>query len=127
MDVIAAQYGWSNDQILNLHLTRLNQVRDAIYIRQYTEMQNRHREIEWQTKTLASFIVSVSPVSDKSRSQLQKVLEKISLSDTSDREEPVSTPVGSDGRSIEDIIENGSVEQALERNGSRNIADLFRS
>lgn len=120
MDAISSQYGWGDTEILDLYLCRVCQIKDSIFIRQYYEMQNRHKEIEWQVKTVSSFLIATAQGTEEGKKSLQQLLTRISMSDTNG-----DKTNGSDERSIEDIIENGSVSSALERNGSRNLSELF--
>ena len=122
MDAISSQYGWVDSEILDLYLCRVCQIKDAIYLRQHSEMTNRHHESEWETKTVSAFVIASSGLAPKGKQQLQKMLESISLSDTNgDR----SLLPDNGERSLEDIIENGSVAEALERNGGRSLTELF--
>ena len=122
MDAISSQYGWVDSEILDLYLCRVCQIKDSIYLRQHSEMKNRHHESEWATKTVSAFVIASSGIVPKGKQQLQKMLESISLSDTnSDR----SLLPDNGERSLEDIIENGSVAEALERNGGRSLTELF--
>lgn len=127
MDAISSQYGWPDSEILDLFLCRVCQIKDAIFLRQYAEMINRHHETEWSTKTISSFVVASSGIAQKGKEYLQKTVESISMSDTnSDRSLPSTIDRSSSARTIEDIIENGSVAEALERNGSRSLNELFQ-
>lgn len=65
MDTIQKEYGWTDDVVLGLPLSRAVQARDAIYIRTQLEMHARHREIEWEVKHLASMMVQTT-LSEKS-------------------------------------------------------------
>ncbi len=122
MDAISSQYGWNDQQILDLYLCRVNQIKDSIFIRQYNEMQSKLRETEWSTKTICAFVVASAQIEQKGKEQLQKMLEKISLTDTSSDK----SFVPDSERSIEDIIENGSVAEALERNEGKSLSSLFQ-
>jgi division protein CdvB (Snf7/Vps24/ESCRT-III family) len=127
MDAISSQYGWPDSEILDLFLCRVCQIKDAIFLRQYSEMTNRHHEAEWATKTVSAFVVAASTIPQKAKEQLQKMLEAISMSDTnSDKSLPATITRQPSERTLEDIIENGSVAEALERNGSRSLSDLFQ-
>lgn len=60
IDLIQHEYGWLDEQVLALPLSRAVQIRDAIYLRNQVEMHARHREIEWEVKHLASVIVQTT-------------------------------------------------------------------
>ena len=64
IDVIQSEYGWSDETVLGLSLARLNQIRDAVFIRTQQEMYGRHNEIEWIAKHLATTIVNSTPTDD---------------------------------------------------------------
>jgi hypothetical protein len=57
-DLISAEYGWTDEQILDLTMERIAQVREVIWERRRIE---RHRDLvarEVELKTLASFIAA---------------------------------------------------------------------
>lgn len=60
IDVIQHEYGWLDEQVLALPLSRAVQIRDAIFLRNQVEMHARHREIEWEVKHLATVIVQTT-------------------------------------------------------------------
>lgn len=54
-DLIAQNYGWTDDQILDLTLSRMRQIRDVIWERQGEERRLMLRDKEVELQILASF------------------------------------------------------------------------
>lgn len=65
MDLISSEYGWSDDQILDLTLARLRQITTAIQQRRYLEHRQERLIASWQTRTLAQFVALTIPVEGK--------------------------------------------------------------
>lgn len=65
MDLIASEYGWSDDTILGLTLARIRQVVAAISLRTYRQRLYKESLLEWQTKALAQMIAATVPVEKK--------------------------------------------------------------
>lgn len=61
MDLISSEYGWSDDQILDLTLTRMRQITTAIQQRHYLRHRQSRLVTSWQTRTLAQFIALTIP------------------------------------------------------------------
>jgi hypothetical protein len=103
------------------------QIAHVIDMAQRAETRMRRLEIEWQTKVLASFIANTAS-SEELAKDLLKHLSSISLADADEVasqstpgetvQRPADTPREQE-RSLEDIIENGSVEWAFARNNQR--------
>lgn len=76
IDTIQHEYGWSDEQVLNLPLPRLNQIRDAIFMRSQAVMFNRHREIEWIAKHVSTIIVSSAQADQKGKESVLKIISQ---------------------------------------------------
>ena len=57
-DLIAHEYGWTDEHILDLPLCRLRQVVDALRRRRVSEQLERIRLTEWETRVTCSFIAA---------------------------------------------------------------------
>lgn len=55
-DLLASEYGWSDDQILDLTLGRMRQVREVIWERLAEDRRRALKDKEAEVKTLASFM-----------------------------------------------------------------------
>lgn len=58
MDLIAEQYGWTDDQILDLTMQRMSQIRSVIWERQ---KEDRNKELsvrEYELQTLAAYVAA---------------------------------------------------------------------
>lgn len=118
---IQSAYGWSDEYILDLRIKRLVQIIHVLQRTLEIDTRIRRLEIEWQTKVLAAFIAHTVQ-DEKAAEKLIQAAEKLSLADDPDSE--VSLPAADtsgerDARSLEEIMERGSVEQALSRNSQR--------
>lgn len=115
---IQAAYHWSDEQVLDIRLARLVQIVDALNVSDSV----RKLEMEWQAKLVAS-VVAATIEDDKARDQLIKHIDLMNLRGLSeeqmavqDRTADTSGDRRGDGRSVEDVLANGSVHQALTRN-----------
>ena len=61
-DLVAEQYGWRDEEILDLPLCRLRQIADTIRRRQELERHERLKLIEWQTRHISKFVASTAGV-----------------------------------------------------------------
>lgn len=59
-DLIASSYGWTDDQILDLTMARLRQVREVIWERQAEDWRRDLTVREVELRTLASFIAGAA-------------------------------------------------------------------
>lgn len=57
-DLIAAEYGWTDDQILDLTMQRMAQIRSVIWERQDEEHRKMLSVKEVELRTLASYIAA---------------------------------------------------------------------
>lgn len=57
-DLIAGEYGWTDDQILDLTLGRMRQIREVIWERQEQDRRRELRVREIELQTLASYIAA---------------------------------------------------------------------
>jgi len=106
-------YGWPDEQVLDLRISRLVQIVDVIGKDLHTEMLIRRDEISWQTQALASFVANT--VEDKKgRAQLLQMVEKLDLN-AGLRNEPGSS---ADTSAADGPIDMDAVTaRALEHNG----------
>lgn len=59
-DLVSQQYGWRDEDILDLPLCRLRQIADTIQRRLELDRHERLKVAEWQTRSLASFVASTA-------------------------------------------------------------------
>lgn len=64
-DLIQAEYGWGDAVLLDMPLRRLRQCVAAINERMKLIDERRRRMVEWQTRSLASFIAATIPAGKK--------------------------------------------------------------
>lgn len=57
-DLISGEYGWTDDQILDLTLARMRQIREIIWERTEQERRSELRVREVELRTLASYIAA---------------------------------------------------------------------
>lgn len=117
MDQVQAEYGWDDDTVLDMRISRLTQIVAAIRYRHYAKFKNERRVTEWQTRMLSAFIAQTVQ-DDKGRAQLLKEANKISIDPKYDESgQMVNTAI--DNRSFAEIVEHGNTEAALEANSKR--------
>lgn len=68
-DLISQNYGWTDEEILNLTLLRMRQVRDVIWERLAEERRTAKRDRETELRILASY----SAQSPQAQKQAQKI------------------------------------------------------
>ena len=108
--MIASEYGWKRDYILDTPICTIRQTIANISARQKATRTYDRKIAEWQTRTISQFVAATVPA-DSGGKQLAVQASKIHL-----RMED-GKGVADDDRSIEQVIEEGSV-QAENRNGS---------
>jgi len=59
-DLISSEYGWTDDQILDVTLGRLRQIRDVLFERRAEERDQQIDLVEAQTRQLAASIFSAA-------------------------------------------------------------------
>lgn len=60
-DLISAEYGWSDDVILDLTLRRIRQIVSAISQRQFLQRRLTDQQITWMARVVTSFMVATTP------------------------------------------------------------------
>lgn len=101
MDLISFEYKWSDDVILDLPLCRIRQIMANIHLRKKEDFKIQASVAEWQTKVLASFIVSSGMADEDGRTQLHDAIRELSL--TSNGEPSLKTLYKEIGVSEEDM------------------------
>lgn len=96
---------------------RLRQITRVIDNRLKAHRKHHHALVEWQTKTTVEFIAATVPVEKGQKNPLAKAASEVKLSFDGEDENPAPHVVskGKDDRSIEEIIEQGSLT-ALDKN-----------
>lgn len=103
-DLLSSEYGWTDEQILDIPVRRLRQIVVSIETRRFIEDLKFKRIAAWQTRTLAVFISSTIEVEKGKENTLLTAAQRIALDEgelkdlTVDipKEEPPSEPaVGS--------------------------------
>lgn len=67
-DLISSQYGWCDEQVLDLTLGRFRQIRDVIFERQAEERRKTLQLEETKVKTLAQFLARSAKAEKAARS-----------------------------------------------------------
>ncbi len=57
-DLVASEYGWTDEQIGELPLARLRQVTAAIQMRKFTAFREENSRFSWLARNLAGFIAA---------------------------------------------------------------------
>ena len=57
-DLVASEYGWTDEQIGELPLARLRQVTAAIQMRKFTAWREENSRFSWLARNLAGFIAA---------------------------------------------------------------------
>lgn len=73
-DLISSAYGWTDEQILNLTMARLRQVRDVIWERQGLDRRAELKVREIELRTTAHFIAAAAGWNDGVRSAAKVTL-----------------------------------------------------
>ena len=134
MHAIQSAYHWTDEQVFDIRLGRLVQI---VNVLNATDMI-RKVELEWSAKLIAATVASTVE-DDKARDSLLKSIESMNLRGLSAAEMAAFTggkttaagpgrgaaDTSGDGRSIEEILEKGSVHQALARNLRRSTPGIF--
>lgn len=55
-DLVASEYGWSDERIGNLPVARLRQIVANIQVRKWSAERQRRIDISWMTRTIAMYI-----------------------------------------------------------------------
>jgi len=111
--MISAEYHWTDEHILDLTLRRVVQILAAIKERHRVIRLERHAVIEWQTKTLASFIANTVPVAKGKTNKLVAEVRNIKLVNEDDREKFSNKPAPDADPEV--FVEEGS-QVAVDRN-----------
>lgn len=90
--MISTEYGWTDEQILDVPLCRLRQMTTAIAQRQYLADKSHRRLMSWQTRTIAQFIAATVKVEKGKDSPIMDAANKISL-DAKEAQELLNAPV----------------------------------
>jgi hypothetical protein len=112
-DQISAEYGWTDEMILDITVRRLRQILETIKERHRVRKLERDMVTEWQTKTLAGFIANTIPVPKGKSNKLAKEVDNIRLVN----QEDLKRAAGPQGQEAdpEVFVEEGS-QVAEERN-----------
>ena len=78
-DLISSEYGWHDDQILDLTLARMQQIVSTISIRTQSASRERKLELSWAVRTLASFVAAGYQTEDNS--EAMEAVSNISIDD----------------------------------------------
>lgn len=100
--MIASEYGWRREEILDTPVCTIRQHLANISARLKAVRIHDHKIAEWQTRTISQFVAATVPA-DSGGKQLAAQASKIHLRMENDK------GVADDDRSIEQIIEEGSV------------------
>lgn len=57
-DLISSQYGWDDEQILDLGFARYLQIISSIKIRQYLDTREENARVSWLARNVATFIAA---------------------------------------------------------------------
>ena len=57
-DLIASEYGWSDEEILDLPFNRYLQIVSAIRVRKYMETREVSARFSWLARTISSFVAA---------------------------------------------------------------------
>lgn len=59
-DLISAEYGWTDDQILDLPLVRMRQIREVIFERRAHDRRQALLDKETEVRTLAQYVAATA-------------------------------------------------------------------
>lgn len=106
---------------------RLRQITRVIDTRQKAHRKHQHALVEWETKTIIHFIAATVPTEKGKKNPLLKSASEVRLSFEGEDQTPASGESSSekDTRSIEEIIEQGSLV-AADRNMPGSFERLTR-
>lgn len=88
-DQVSAEYGWRDEEILDIPLARLRQISDTIARRQELLRYEQLKIAEWQARSIATFVASAAGAWGDSSELVQAAQE---LSITGDSQEPDRRP-----------------------------------
>ena len=71
-DLISAEYGWSDNALLDLSLSRIRQITIAIMQRHAAEHFRQRRLLNWQTQTLATYVAGAAMTDGESNPLLEE-------------------------------------------------------
>jgi hypothetical protein len=83
-DLVASEYGWTDEQIGDLPLVRLRQITAAIQTRRYFAAREENSRTSWMTRTLASFIAGGYMTDGKSENKAATMASQLAI-DEEDR------------------------------------------
>lgn len=83
LDLIASEYGWTHDVVLDMSFGQIRQSVAAISLRRYRDRLYQESLLEWQTQTIARFIAATVPVERKGEvSPLMGEADRVSIRGT---------------------------------------------
>lgn len=113
MDIIASEYHWTDDYILDLTVRRIIQILESVKERHRVLRLERNVVTEWQTKVLAGFIANTVPTAKGKKNPLVAEVSKIKLVSDKDRTDFSSGPKPEADPEV--FVEEGS-QVAADRN-----------
>lgn len=78
-DLVSKEYGWTDEQIMDLPLVRLRQITAAINRRNYWEQRREQNLTSWMTRQLASFIAAGYMTDGKSENKALKAAQMLAF------------------------------------------------
>lgn len=121
--MIRAAYKCTDEEVLDTRIGRLVQMINVLNAADDV----RRMELEWQTKLVAT--VTANTIEDgKAREKLINSIQALNLrgvDDSAPGGQHRAADTAADGRSIEEVMEHGSVQQALARNLRRKGPGIF--
>jgi hypothetical protein len=123
-DLISAEYGWRDEEILEVPLCRLRQIADTIRRRQEQARNERLIVAEWQARSISSFVASAAGAWGDA-SELVRAAQELSITGDAQDEPRVPAPVrprsgreeweqaAQAQRDAEQRAESGRVDEAM--------------
>lgn len=79
--MVSKEYGWTDDVIMDLTVSRLRQILAAIERRSYLEQRRQTSLISWQTRQLATFIAAGYMTDGKKGNPAIKAAQSLAFDD----------------------------------------------
>lgn len=108
-DLIASEYGWSDESLQDLTLSRIRQCVAAITERKTLEERKHKDLIRWQTRNICFFIANTLIVKEGSENTLAKLAQELTFRPEKKKPEVLTEEEQVFGKKVEPTV--GSYER----------------
>lgn len=123
---MSSEYGWDDETIWNLPISRFRQITAAIQQRRFLSAREENSRFSWLARNLGGFIAggymldkgAKNPAAEQARTLSFDEIEAVLLGAEVDKPTAAQNhPLGPDGKAV-DIDPNEAIARALAKNGN---------